>query len=479
MKKSYDSKFKSRVALDALRGELTVAESAGKYLIHQNQVRQIVDGRDRVVVSYRYDKLTGKVLRVRDMAGNDLNFSYDSAGNLEFASRRAADASEAEGIFRWKYDGNGRPLEMMRLDRDGKVYSSVKYSYGSGGQPQVVENGQKRVRLFYNGYGYPVEVHDIFGCKQEMYYDAYNRPTGGKDIYGVRTEITYDPSGFVTRVCRMDGEEVLNFLEWRLDSQGRPVSVRDESGNEKSYERDSLGRLLKEIFPDETSVEYRYDPLGRLSGVLDQNRHEIEFDWSRFGMERKTTPANQLTDYVYDEFGLLKEVGSSFREREGKDRSIRYEYDSLDRLVKIVYDEGKQEETFRYDSWGKLLEATKRAGDEKRVATYRYDYFNRLIERTERVNDSAAVVMLYSYNPWDQRTVRVFRNGSLHRVEEKKYDEFGRLVEIQSEEGRVLYFYNRRNQLEKRLVNNVPEFYYYTKYGQLKAKSLGARLSGR
>ena len=318
MEKSYDSKFKSRVALDALRGELTVAESAGKYLIHQNQVRQIVDGRDRVVVSYRYDKLTGKVLRVRDMAG----ISYDSAGNLEFASRRAADASEAEGIFRWKYDGNGRPLEMMRLDRDGKVYSSVKYSYGSGGQPQVVENGQKRVRLFYNGYGYPVEVHDIFGCKQEMYYDAYNRPTGGKDIYGVRTEITYDPSGFVTRVCRMDGEEVLNFLEWRLDSQGRPVSVRDESGNEKSYERDTLGRLLKEIFPDETSVEYRYDPLGRLSGVLDQNRHEIEFDWSRFGMERKTTPANQLTDYVYDELGLLKEVGSSFREREGKDWTV-------------------------------------------------------------------------------------------------------------------------------------------------------------
>ena len=45
----YDSKFKNRVVLEALRGELTVAESAGKYLIHQNQVRQIVDGRDRVV----------------------------------------------------------------------------------------------------------------------------------------------------------------------------------------------------------------------------------------------------------------------------------------------------------------------------------------------------------------------------------------------------------------------------------------------
>ena len=40
MKKSYDSKFKSRVALEAQRGDLTVAEIAGKYQIHPNLVQQ-------------------------------------------------------------------------------------------------------------------------------------------------------------------------------------------------------------------------------------------------------------------------------------------------------------------------------------------------------------------------------------------------------------------------------------------------------
>ncbi len=40
MKKVYDSKFKSRVALEALRGELTIAEIAGKYQVHPNQVQQ-------------------------------------------------------------------------------------------------------------------------------------------------------------------------------------------------------------------------------------------------------------------------------------------------------------------------------------------------------------------------------------------------------------------------------------------------------
>ena len=40
MKKSYDSKFKSRVALEALHGDLTIAEIAGKYQIHPNLVQQ-------------------------------------------------------------------------------------------------------------------------------------------------------------------------------------------------------------------------------------------------------------------------------------------------------------------------------------------------------------------------------------------------------------------------------------------------------
>jgi transposase len=40
MKKMYDSKFKSRVALEALRGDQTIAELAGKYQIHPNLVAQ-------------------------------------------------------------------------------------------------------------------------------------------------------------------------------------------------------------------------------------------------------------------------------------------------------------------------------------------------------------------------------------------------------------------------------------------------------
>lgn len=40
MKKSYGSKFKSQVALEALRGERTIAEIAGEYNLHPNLVGQ-------------------------------------------------------------------------------------------------------------------------------------------------------------------------------------------------------------------------------------------------------------------------------------------------------------------------------------------------------------------------------------------------------------------------------------------------------
>lgn len=40
METSYDSKFQSRVALETLRGDLTVAEIADRYQVHPDQVQQ-------------------------------------------------------------------------------------------------------------------------------------------------------------------------------------------------------------------------------------------------------------------------------------------------------------------------------------------------------------------------------------------------------------------------------------------------------
>ena len=69
MKKSYESKFKSRVALEALRGELTVAEIAGKYQVHPNQIRQwkkkLMEGASEVFQSKENGEKASRIPRTK------------------------------------------------------------------------------------------------------------------------------------------------------------------------------------------------------------------------------------------------------------------------------------------------------------------------------------------------------------------------------------------------------------------------------
>ena len=63
---------------------------------------------------------------------------------------------------------------------------------------------------------------------------------------------------------------------------------------------------------------YRYDAVGRLATVTDENGHDIRFRRSRFGLASRTTAAGQFTDYVRGGFlvGCARETPpmSSLRE---------------------------------------------------------------------------------------------------------------------------------------------------------------------
>ena len=427
------------------------------------KVRKIVDGRGRTVVSYRYDKLSGNVVRIRDMAGNDLNFSYNELGEVKLITRRGAEQDDPEPVVGFRYDSRRNPTEIMRLNAEGRAVASTSIHYDDANQPQRISDGRAWRDLRYNRFGLVTTEMNMFRQMVRREYDSFNRLSSVVAPDGTKTCYTYNENGQLIRLERLDGEKRLSLLDIQYGSHGLPMKYTDGKERSKSFDRDAFGRVVCEHFPDATQVEYSYNALGQLIRVLYQNRHEIRFDWDRFGLKEKVTAANQLTDYVYDETGLLREILSKYGDRKNPDRSIAREYDDLDRLVKVTYD-GRDVKTYSYDSWGKMIASTRNG----HKATYRYDYFGRLIEKSEN-----GIVNRYGYNAWGQRTFRETVNGPLKLTETREYDALGRLSKIRNGNGGELaYQYDESNRLAKQTVNGIPIEYTYDKYGRLVRKAL-------
>lgn len=428
---------------------------------YMGKIRRVVDGRGREILNYSYDETTGNILQTRDIAKNTINYTYLPDGKLHLISRKAATQSKAEPVMELKYDSQGNVKESSQLDADGNSYVTTEILYDAKRRPIKIDNGQNQTLFTYNDFGYIYTTKNDFLQAVTREYDEFNRLTVLSDIYGIKTYYSYTPEGMISRIERKDGDNLLTSIAITYNDNGMPVSYIDQAGRKKSFERDAFGRIVKELFPDDTAIEYTYNSTGQLTEVVDQNKNKICFDWGKFGLESRTTPAGQLTDYVYDKFGVLAKIDSS---KDGQsDRTISYEYDKFDRPVKITYGDNEVV-TYSYDSWGKVISSSR--GSKK--ATYTYDYFGRMIEKKD-----GAVVTAYTYNPWGQCTSRVTKRGGLTLTETKSYDQYGRLTEINSNGQVVKYRYNDDNQLAEQIIAGVPVRFSYTSYGQLESKTLG------
>lgn len=94
MRKKYDGKFKSRVALEALRGDRTIAEIAGTYNVHPNQVMQwkkhLISGADEIFATKAEKKAQSSVYSEDDL--------MKKIGRLEVENDFLRDASFAMSL---------------------------------------------------------------------------------------------------------------------------------------------------------------------------------------------------------------------------------------------------------------------------------------------------------------------------------------------------------------------------------------------
>ena len=463
---AYDARVGTHRVTD-FSGRTTTAHYFMRHdVAYLGKVRKVVDGRDRDLVSFRYDRASGKPVRVTDRLGNSRLLDYDGRGNCVKLSRRADGAFASEPVRAFSYDRQDRLAAVSELDADGKAVRTTSLAYDRAGRPSRVSDGCRTLTVSCAPSGFPSSLKDDF-ASVSFAYDRYNRLVETADPCGIVTRRTYADHGGLAKVERLDGRDVLSSAAVAYDGCGRPVSVTDQDGRVTACDRDALGRIVKERYADGAEVAYGYDALGRLERVVDENGHEIAFGWDRFGLSSRLTAAGQLTSATRGADGLVAEVTASVTGR--VDRTVRREHDAHGRVTRVAYAKGEVE-TFAYDRWGRLSACTRGSLKE----TYRYDHFGRLVEKDEN-----GTVFSYAYDAWGRRTSRTIRfaDGGEAQEERRAYDRYGRLVEIASFGTSVKWRYDARGRVARQVVDGSPIDFAYTKDGRLAGKWLGGRES--
>ena len=463
---AYDARVGTHRVTD-FSGRTTTAHYFMRHdVAYLGKVRKVVDGRDRDLVSFRYDRASGKPVRVTDRLGNSRLLDYDGRGNCVKLSRRADGAFASEPVRAFSYDRQDRLAAVSELDADGKAVRTTSLAYDRAGRPSRVSDGCRTLTVSCAPSGFPSSLKDDF-ASVSFAYDRYNRLVETADPCGIVTRRTYADHGGLAKVERLDGRDVLSSAAVAYDGCGRPVSVTDQDGRVTACDRDALGRIVKERDADGAEVAYGYDALGRLERVVDENGHEIAFGWDRFGLSSRLTAAGQLTSATRGADGLVAEVTASVTGR--VDRTVRREHDAHGRVTRVAYAKGEVE-TFAYDRWGRLSARTRGSLKE----TYRYDHFGRLVEKDEN-----GTVFSYAYDAWGRRTSRTIRfaDGGEAQEERRAYDRYGRLVEIAAFGTSVKWRYDARGRVARQVVDGSPIDFAYTKDGRLAGKYLGGRLA--
>lgn len=428
-----------------------------------------------LVVEYRHDAF-GKRTSIRFPTGSFANYEYDRYGRLvsiggveglavrfEFDNRHnlVAESDESGATWHYTYDPLGRPLSRtdplghttrMEYDALGRVTRTI---YSDGTRSEREYDGLGALSRFVNCAGEVTElVHIGTGrlAKQvlpdgqtwhfqydklerlvrvtnpahEVYdlaYDATGNLVEERTFDGRRFQYAYDRAGRMGTVRMPDNQ----WRRFEYDGLGN-ILVEDSPHGTRTYERDSLGRLVKATVDEGqvVVVEFERDEFGSITKEL-QGVHQVTVAYDNVGRRvRRDAPAAGVTHYSYAA-GVLRKV---VQETSAGKLEIGLRFDALKREVGRRSTDGRVDIARSYDARSCLVEQVVKQplhddqpgepGNSRRI--WRHD----AVGRVRELEDKRWGTTRYEYDP-QGRLVGV---GGPHRNERFDYHGNGGLNRV-------------------------------------------------
>lgn len=440
-----------------------------------NKLSEIISPKGEIVVKLEYDA-EGRISQMAKRGEKPTKYKYDDQDRI---------VEIAIGDYpptKYEYDKNSmRPAKI--INPLGEI---TEFSYGNDKQIISLKNADNAIQKFnYDKLGritrrnYPMGVwiaweYDSFGrlSKREysngnsikFAYDEHSQIKRAVENGKVAWEYSYYPSGQLKMLTRNKRKWLS--IDREIKDKKEYISIINNKGAEsqKTYALD--GKLLEEVNPLKDTIQYKYNPIGELTGWIAPDGSDVKFEYDARGkMVFHENHIGQTVENKYDKYGNLAE-------KKTKEQTIKIEYDAFDRVVKRKYSD-RQITDIAYDEYGRIKSIVSADVNIK----LEYDALERVTKRMATFPDGSKSAVIIEYTNSGQRK-RVF--SALQKPDKSEgerndiryeYDELNRPVEMEiNNAGAVRYYYDKKSQmlLGKAFPNGNKNMYSYDNNFRLK-----------
>ena len=284
--------------------------------------------------TYTKDRLTGI-----SHNGFSYGFAYDAFGNL------TGESAAGKQIIGYEYEAaNGNLLKTTYANGD-----SVRFTYD--GQDRVLlsyykpasGSEQKLNEYVYDRSGNLAKVtNHMTGKSYEFDYDFLDRLMRARDNADNYYEYTYDVNNNMTRMYHGAGVYGIA-TTYSYDKDGRETTASASKNYYRTTEYDPLGRIANQLWHTPAAISgaiYEYSSSGTRENGLPSS---LQVGGSNYG-------------YAYDQNGNITEYQvSDTNASGGTTKTVAYQYDELNRLIRENNQILNKTVTYAYDIGGNLV----------------------------------------------------------------------------------------------------------------------------
>ena len=346
----------------------------------RNYTASVTDARNNTV-KYTWNESRDQLTAVTDARGNKLSYGYDSANRLSSVSHDVTQngtKSTVKNTYTYTKDRltgishNGFSYAFGNLTGEsaagkqiiGYEYEAangnlLKTTYANGDYVRFTYDGQDRVLLSYykptsgseqklNEYVYDRSgnlakvTNHMTGKSYEFDYDFLDRLMRARDNADNYYEYTYDVNNNMTRMYHGAGVYGIA-TTYSYDKDGRETTASASKNYYRTTEYDPLGRIANQLWHTPAAISgaiYEYSSSGTRENGLPSS---LQVGGSNYG-------------YAYDQNGNITEYQvSDTNASGGTTKTVAYQYDELNRLIRENNQILNKTVTYAYDIGGNLV----------------------------------------------------------------------------------------------------------------------------